>query len=341
MDNLEVEFRGLDDSGDDKVLGSVVLDNGSLSSRGFESDVLSQNILGTPIQVGDGEPMESQEDPEKWMHSLYLHYRSAYLRASKVKTLETEEVREERIFEAALKEAGFSGKITDKRGRERCYSGGKEVPCGDVAPAKTTEKPEPKEKQVNPEKGKEQPATNEPVNEPKKDPAANRPSKPDERHEGSNPKVLEWQDPPEPKGVKGGGKAVRPTGDRSQTRLGDIAEETANKLGFRNILPPGRRSNKDVKTEGSSIDVEFDHSGRAMEVKMCKTTATEYRAKPKADEVEDKLRYAKMHDLTPYTMLAVMDEDARQIHYYVSKEPGISRKKLSKDSFDFIGTVKY
>jgi hypothetical protein len=98
--------------------------------------------------------------------------------------------------------------------------------------------------------------------------------------------------------------------------------------------------NKNVATEGSSIDVEYDHSGRAYEVKMCKTTAIEYRAKPKSDEIEGKIRFAKMHKLQPYTMIAVMDQAKSEIHYYVSKKPGITTKKLSSEHFDYVGTAK-
>ena len=138
-----------------------------------------------------------------------------------------------------------------------------------------------------------------------------------------------------------GGKPKRPKGKRSQTALGDAAEAATLKLGFRNILPPGRRMNKSVEKEGSSIDVEFDHSGRAYEVKMCKTTAIEYRAKPKPEEIEGKIRFAKMHGLEAYTMIGVMDEKTRTIHYYASKEPGITTKKLSPDAFEFVGTAKF
>jgi hypothetical protein len=114
-------------------------------------------------------------------------------------------------------------------------------------------------------------------------------------------------------------------------------------LGFRSILPPGQRAHRpgEVATKGSTIDREFDHSGRAYEVKMCKTTATEYRAKPKPEEIAGKLLYARKHRLAAYTMIAVMDERGRTIHYYASKRPGITTKKLSSENFDYVGTSTF
>ena len=173
------------------------------------------------------------------------------------------------------------------------------------------------------------------------DPAAHRPSKPSERHKDSAPKALEWKDPPAKKGKKGSGPIERPKGDNSQTKLGDQAEALAEKLGFRSILPEGKRSNRDVKTEGSSIDLEYDHSGRAYELKMCRTESTEYRLKAKKEEKEDKLRYAEMHKLTPHTMVGVRDGDTNEVHFYAAKEPGMIGAEVGPDKFDFVGTVKF
>ena len=198
-------------------------------------------------------------------------------------------------------------------------------------------KPTPKEK---PAAKKDDPAATATHPHGDADPDARRPSRPENRHPGNAPKVQKWKEPPTPQGKLGGGKAVRPKGEQSQTKLGDKAEEKTAELGFRNILPEGKRSNTDVATEGSSIDVEYDHSGRAYEVKMCKTTATEYRAKPKKEEIDGKLEFAKKHGLEPYTLLAVMDQESGEIHYYASKEPGIITKKLSPEHFDYVGTVK-
>lgn len=47
---------------------------------------------------------------------------------------------------------------------------------------------------------------------------------------------------------------------------------------------------------------------------MCSTKATEYRAKPKPDEIAGILEYAKKHALTPHTMIAVRDPDRQEVH---------------------------
>ncbi len=117
----------------------------------------------------------------------------------------------------------------------------------------------------------------------------------------------------------------------------------AKKLGFRSILPEGQRAHKpgEVATKGSTIDVEYDHSGRAYEIKMCQTTSTEYRLKAKKEEKEAKLRYAKANKLEPYTMVAVYDGDAGQCHYYAAKKPGLIGAEVNERDYDFVGTVKF
>lgn len=173
------------------------------------------------------------------------------------------------------------------------------------------------------------------------DPTANRPSLPAERVPGTAPQALPWREPPPKEGKTGVGKPGRPTGDASQVRQGDIAEARARELGFRNILPAGKRNHTaaEVKAMGSSIDLEFDHSGKAYELKICKTTSTEYRLKAKKEEKEEKERYARNKQLTPYTMVGVHDVKNNQVHFYVSKEPGLTGAEVSRKNFDFVGTT--
>jgi hypothetical protein len=173
------------------------------------------------------------------------------------------------------------------------------------------------------------------------DPAANRPSRPEERHQDAKPVALPWKDPPPKKPRTKGEKVERPKGDQSQTKLGDHTEELSRALGFRNILPAGKRSNKSVKAEGSSIDVEFDHSGRAYEIKMCKTTSTEYRLKAKKKEKNAKIRYAELHQLEPYTMVAVRDVEKNEAHFYAAKEPGMIGAEVNPKDYDYVGSVKF
>lgn len=173
------------------------------------------------------------------------------------------------------------------------------------------------------------------------DPAANRPSKPEERHPDATPPILPFEPPPPPRGQKGGGQIVRPKGELSQVKQGDRIEAMTEQLGFRNILPEGQRHGKSVALEGSTLDREYDHSGKAFEVKECKVTATEYRAKVKLEEKEGKQRYAENHQLEPHVMIAVHDPEARTVHYYWHKEPGITGKAVNAKDWNFAGKVSY
>jgi hypothetical protein len=170
------------------------------------------------------------------------------------------------------------------------------------------------------------------------DPDANRPSRPDNRHPGAAPKPLAWTAPPPKKGKKGEGMRARPKGDKSQTKTGDRAEAAARSLGFRSILG-GKRSHAagEVKSKGSSIDTEYDHSGRAYELKMCQTTSTEYRLKAKKQEKDDKLKYARKNKLTAYTLVGVYNPDAGEIHFYAAKKPGLIGSEVNERDFDFVG----
>lgn len=174
------------------------------------------------------------------------------------------------------------------------------------------------------------------------DPAAGRPSKPEERHEGAAPQAKPWQPPPPKKGKKGEGMPARPKGDASQTVIGDLGEELAKQIGFRSILPPGQRSHKpgEVAEKGSTIDLEYDHSGRAYELKLCNDTATEYRLKAKASEKEAKLKFAELNKLEPYTMVGVREVGAGVVHFYAAKAPGMIGAEVSEKAFDYVGSAK-
>jgi len=184
----------------------------------------------------------------------------------------------------------------------------------------------------------------------KEDVAKNRPSNPDERpkNEDGTPKDVKpeaktYQEPPAKTGTKGGGQIVRPTGEDSQTKTGDQAEKLALSLGFRNILPEGKRSHTEaeVKEKGSSIDLEYDHSGKLYELKMCNTTSTEYRLKAKADEKEAKEKFAKHSEAKAYVMIGVRDVDKKEIHYYAAKEPGMTGAEVSSKKYDYLGKASY
>lgn len=175
------------------------------------------------------------------------------------------------------------------------------------------------------------------------DATANRPSKPDERHADAKPEVKAWKAPPPKTGKVGGGPVQRPTGDASQTKQGDIAEAAAASIGMRNILPEGKRNftPAEVAAKGSSIDLEYDHSGRLYELKMCKSTATEYRLKAKAEEKEAKAKYAKHVEGEVYTLVGVHDVKNDEVHFYGSKEPGLTGAEVGPEKFDYLGKAKW
>lgn len=176
---------------------------------------------------------------------------------------------------------------------------------------------------------------------------ANRPSHPDRRHKAEDgspkrPPARPWKVPPPKLGKSGEGMAARPKGDDSQTRIGDLGEGLALRLGFRSILPAGRRSHKagENAEKGSTIDLEFDHSGRAYELKLCNTTATEYRLKAKAKEKAQKQVFADRHGLTPHVLVGVRDVATGEVHFYAGREPGFLGAEVSEKNYDYVGSVK-
>jgi len=178
---------------------------------------------------------------------------------------------------------------------------------------------------------------------------ANRPSKPDERDVDkveSGPPILPWKAPPAPQGKAGGGKPVRPTGTESNTHFGDKVEEITAQLQLRSILPVGQRSHKagEVKKLGSTIDREWDHSGWALEVKACRVTATEFKAKAKKSELEDKERFARRHQLKPAICIPIVDMANRKV--YVYWRPGLGSWAINPSSKDgggwnFMGEIDF
>lgn len=179
------------------------------------------------------------------------------------------------------------------------------------------------------------------------DPDAGRPSRPENRRVNEDgtrpaPPAKPFRSPPPKKPRVEGEEFVRKSGDESQTKIGDLGEEMAQRLGFRSILPAGRRSNKPGENakKGSTIDLEFDHSGRAYELKLCNTTASAYRMKAKKKEKKQKQFFADLHDLTPHVMIGVRDVDTGEIHFYSSREPGFIGAEVSDKKYDYIGSVK-
>lgn len=241
----------------------------------------------------------------------------------------------ESILEQFLREAGFTGK--DKHGHY--WVNGKQT----KAPKKAAVKTGRIKKGEAVRQGAERTAKAE---TPKAAKASTVPptlhSRPEERHKGAAPKPLPFEPPPPKKPRAAGDVFVRPKGDASQTKIGDQTEALAAKVGLRNILPPGKRTftPEERKKFGSTIDTEYDHSGRLYEIKMCQTTATEYRLKAKKEEKDEKLRYAKKVKAKPYVAVAVMDREAGTVHFYVGKKPGLIGSEVNDKDYDFIGVAR-
>ncbi len=64
----------------DHELGVVTLDGDTLKIS--PDDHVMRNILEKPLWLIDGD-LYAKDDPEKFIKSLYLHYKSAYFRATK------------------------------------------------------------------------------------------------------------------------------------------------------------------------------------------------------------------------------------------------------------------
>ncbi|MDE2095610.1 MAG: hypothetical protein KGL39_00005, partial [Patescibacteria group bacterium] len=214
----------------------------------------------------------------------------------------------------------------DKLGRRICWdtNGGKRIPCNVRSSPSTG--PAPRSPVIKPSQ-----RAKVPYRQPK-----------EEIHYEAIPSKS-WRPPPTPLGRKGSGPALRETGARSQTKIGDMIEELTGKIGLLSILPEGRRSNRNVLTEGSSFDREYDHSKIFCEIKGCRRTVTEYRAKFRSSELENKLRYAQMHGGKPTTFIAILDEEKEEIWFY--SYPGLTRKSvpLGEDprGWSYHGTFAY
>lgn len=181
--------------------------------------------------------------------------------------------------------------------------------------------------------------------------AKGRPSKPDERDPDAAPPALpEKRPPPRPTGQS---KAPRNAEDRpvtgyaangiANTYFGDLVENALEKIGLRNILPEGKRSHApgEVAEKGSSLDREYDHSGDFFEVKAVCVEGQEFKAKPKASELEGKRRFADIHEGRGNTMVVVVDTDNGEAHAYW--RPALGAFAINPDDlgeWNYAGTVE-
>ncbi len=152
---------------------------------------------------------------------------------------------------------------------------------------------------------------------------------------GSSSKSLpaaKWEDPPAPGGgrdpmVKGGVTAIGLT----NTQLGDMGEMLlVKRLGMKSLIPKGQRQNP--------LDLKWDDSQYAYELKAVTTNAKEYKIKMKAKEVASKLRYAKEHGYIPGMMMLVIDRESGVARAY--RKEGIGNFRLTDEtSWTFMGRV--
>ncbi len=146
------------------------------------------------------------------------------------------------------------------------------------------------------------------------------------------PPALDWEDPPAPgKGrdpnVKGGMTATGET----NTKIGDLGETLLVKqLGMESLIPKGQRQNP--------LDMRWDGSKQAYEVKTITTDAKEFKIKMKAAEVESKLAYAKANGYKPGMIMLVIDRKTNTGYAY--KRDGIGSYRLNDKDWQFMGRLK-
>jgi hypothetical protein len=118
----------------------------------------------------------------------------------------------------------------------------------------------------------------------------------------------------------------------TNVQLEAAAMNLVKKLGIRPIQPAG--------VNQYPLDAMYGDSGLAFEIKVVSTHSSEYKAKPKADEVAIKRAFAAHHGLKPMTMLLVYDPDKGKAHAYYRE--GIVSGRLSPTNltnWNFLGAA--
>lgn len=151
------------------------------------------------------------------------------------------------------------------------------------------------------------------------------------------PPSLEFVPPPEPKGESGRAAGGFSAIGKTNTEIGDLAEAASKQLGLESLLPPGKRQNP---LDRKWVDPRDPGNIWGFEIKACTTAATEYKCKPKAHEVREKLAYAKKEGLKPATMIMVLDPAKKAAYAYW--QPGIGAFRLggSQGSWRYLGQVR-
>lgn len=149
----------------------------------------------------------------------------------------------------------------------------------------------------------------------------------------SLPPRAEWVPPTPLRGKASPRKAGGYTASGiTNTRLGDIVEKAVveGPFGFRSLLEGKRQGPFDV---GFTTE---DGTEWGFEVKAVMDLASEYKAKPDAEEVARKLAAAKELGINPALIIAVVNSETGNVQLYW--RPGIGSWRLSK-KFTYIGDV--
>jgi hypothetical protein len=135
-----------------------------------------------------------------------------------------------------------------------------------------------------------------------------------------------FEDPPPPRGL--GRRGGYSSSGQTNTRVGDLGEGLLiRRLGMTN-LHPGRRQ--------GALDLKLGRD--AYEVKVCTTSASEYKVKMRACEVTEKVAEAKKLGLRPNTLLLVFDPGSRTAWAYSRK--GIGNYRLGQGDWKFLGKMR-
>jgi hypothetical protein len=145
------------------------------------------------------------------------------------------------------------------------------------------------------------------------------------------PPAREWAVPPSPRGRAGGQAGGFSANGRTNTAMGDLGERVAQRFNMQSLLPPGKRQNP--------LDVRYDHTSYAFEVKLVTTQADEYKIKMKASEVAEKEAYARKHGYTPGVIMVVMDTAAQRAQVYWRLGVGNYRLSATSTDWNYMGAV--
>lgn len=156
-------------------------------------------------------------------------------------------------------------------------------------------------------------------------------SKDKEKGKNKMPPALSWQPPPSPTGSGGKAGGFTATG-HTNTEIGDLGEVALTQLNMQSILPEGHRQNP--------LDVKYDGTNNAYEVKTVTTASSEYKVKMKGHELREKQQYAKKNGYKPGIIMLVLDVEKGTGYAY--RRQGLGNFRLSttnKGDWEYMGSI--